>query len=952
MGIKLSRQNGNKHVNNDIRILNCLYFNARSLVHKRDELELYINEKHIDLIGVAETWLNEDIGDSEMNFEGFSIFRKDRNSPTKKRGGGVAFYIRNELSGFCREELFEIDFPETIWCTISCNGESTLVGVCYRPPDSTQINDKALYSLINKVGQEQNVVIMGDFNFSELDWGKMESIDYSHPFLECIGDNFMSQLVDEPTRGSNYLDLVLTSDEDLVQEVTVGEHFATSDHNVVKFNIIIKGDSNYSENKTFNYYKADYNEIRNYAITLNLEEKIDFYSGNVDNAWNIIKDDIIQMRNKFIPLNKASKNKSKWVTRKVTRSRRAKKKAWNKYVKNGRDPKLYKIYRAKLKASINENIAAKSSFEEKLANKIKTDSKSFYAYVSSKRRCKVKIGPMRNNSGDLINDRVTQANMFNNYFSSVFTKEDLHNIPIPTNLFNDLECNSLHEIFISEKMVLEKLEKLNINKSQGPDEIHPKLLYELRYQLAKPLTALFKNSVTRGEVPGDWRDANVTPIHKKGSKAKPENYRPVSLTSVVGKLLESIVKENVVQHLDKFNLINSSQHGFTTGRSCLTNLLDFLENATKELDEDKALDLVYLDFAKAFDKVPYCRLFKKIEAHGIGGSVLNWVQSWLRDRRQRVCVDREYSGWEQVTSGVPQGSVLGPILFVIYINDLDSELVSKIGKFADDTKMCKGITNLEDAHTLQEDLNKLSKWSADWQMEFNTDKCSVIHVGKNNIKHQYSLCNKVLKASSREADLGIIMNDSLKFSEQCNSVVKGANSILGLIRRTIKNKSKRIITQLYKTLVRPKLEYCVQAWRPHLQKDICAIERVQHRATKMIKEIKALTYEERLAATGLITLEERRNRGDLIEVFKIIKGFEKVDYNNFFKLTHSGRTRGHRYKLSKSRSRLDIRRNFFSQRIVNDWNKLPTIVVEADSINSFKNRYDSYKNEEKRRNSN
>lgn len=933
-------------------ILNCLYFNARSLVHKRDELELYINEKHIDLIGVAETWLNEDIGDSEMNFEGFSIFRKDRDSLTKKRGGGVAFYIRNELNGFCREELFEIDFPETIWCTISCNGESTLVGVCYRPPDSTQINDKALYSLVNKVGQEQNVVIMGDFNFSELDWGKMELIDYSHPFLECIGDNFMSQLVDKPTRGSNYLDLVLSSDEDLVQEVTVGEPFATSDHNVVKFNIIIKGDSNYSENKTFNYYNADYNEIRNYAITLNLEEKINLYSGNVDKAWNIIKDDIIQMRNKFIPLKKASKNKSKWVTRKVTRSRRAKKKAWNKYVKNGRDPKLYKIYRAKLKTSINENIAAKCSFEEKLANKIKTDSKSFYAYVSSKRRCKVKIGPMRNNSGDLINDRVTQANMFNNYFSSVFTKEDLHNIPNPTNLFNDLEGNSLHEIFISEEMVLEKLEKLNMNKSQGPDEIHPKLLHELRYQLVKPLTALFNNSVTRGEVPSDWRDANVTPIHKKGSKAKPENYRPVSLTSVVGKLLESIVKENVVQHLDKFNLINSSQHGFTTGRSCLTNLLDFLENATKELDEEKALDLVYLDFAKAFDKVPYCRLFKKIEAHGIGGSVLNWVQSWLSDRRQRVCVDREYSGWEQVTSGVPQGSVLGPILFVIYINDLDSELVSKIGKFADDTKMCKGITKLEDAHILQEDLNKLSKWSADWQMEFNTDKCSVIHVGKNNIKHQYSLCNKVLKASSREADLGIIMNDSLKFSEQCNSVVKGANSILGLIRRTIKNKSKRIITQLYKTLVRPKLEYCVQAWRPHLQKDICAIERIQHRATKMIKEIKALTYEERLTATGLTTLEERRNRGDLIEVFKIIKGFEKVDYNNFFKLMHSGRTRGHRYKLSKSRSRLDVRRNFFSQRIVNDWNKLPTIVVEADSINSFKNRYDSYKNEEKRRNSN
>ena len=200
------------------------------------------------------------------------------------------------------------------------------------------------------------------------------------------------------------------------------------------------------------------------------------------------------------------------------------------------------------------------------------------------------------------------------------------------------------------------------------------------------------------------------------------------------------------------------------------------------------------------------------------------MKSWLNGRRQRVCVDREYSDWVHVTSGVPQGSVLGPILFLIYINDLDSNLISKIGKFADDTKMCKGIRSAEDVVKLQEDIDKLSKWSLDWQMQFNTDKCSVIHVGKNNSESQYSLCDKILKASKRERDLGIVIDDSLKFSEQCNTAVKSANSILGLIRRTIKSKSKRIITQLYKTLVRPKLEYCVQAWRPHLMKDISAIE--------------------------------------------------------------------------------------------------------------------------------
>jgi len=193
--------------------LNCVYFNARSSANMRDELELYIREEHIDIIGITETWLNEDIEDSEMNFDGFALFRKDRNSPTKTRGGGVALYIRNELNGLCREDLFEVDFPESIWCSISCNGENTLFGVCYRAPDSSQLNDNALYSLISKVGQESNVVVMGVFNFRELDWGGVRNVDYLHPFVECIYDNFFSQLVEEPTRGSNFLHLVLSSEK-------------------------------------------------------------------------------------------------------------------------------------------------------------------------------------------------------------------------------------------------------------------------------------------------------------------------------------------------------------------------------------------------------------------------------------------------------------------------------------------------------------------------------------------------------------------------------------------------------------------------------------------------------------------------------------------------------------------------------------------------------------------
>ena len=450
-------------------------------------------------------------------------------------------------------------------------------------------------------------------------------------------------------------------------------------------------------------------------------------------------------------------------------------------------------------------------------------------------------------------------------------------------------------------------------------------------------------SIKTGIVPQDWRDAIVSPLHKKGSRAKTENYRPVSLTSVVGKMLESIIKDHITKHLDKFKLIKSSQHGFTKGRSCLTNLLEFFEEVTKGLDENNPVDLVYLDFAKAFDKVPYERLFKKLVSHGIDGEVLYWIKNWLSGRRQQVSINRELSDWKNVTSGVPQGSVLGPVLFVIYINDLEMDLVSKIGKFADDTKMCKNVRSEVDAEILRTDLKKLDEWAKNWQMEFNKDKCVVMHIGKANNQFQYMLGDNLLKKSTQERDLGIIIDSSMKFSEQCNAAIKGANSMLGLISRTIQNKNKNIIVRLYKGLVRPKIEYCVQVWRPFLLGDIKNLEKVQRRATRMIEDCRGMKYTDRLAAVGLTSLEDRRTRGDLIEVFKMVTGVSKVDYRTFFKFDENGRTRGHKYKLVKVRSRLNIRKNYFSQRVINEWNKLPAVVVEAESVNGFKNRYDRYK---------
>ena len=398
----------------------------------------------------------------------------------------------------------------------------------------------------------------------------------------------------------------------------------------------------------------------------------------------------------------------------------------------------------------------------------------------------------------------------------------------------------------------------------------------------------------------------------------------------------------MVDFLVKHKLLNSSQHGFLKARSCLTNMLCFLEEITKWIDVGSPVDIIYLDFQKAFDKVPHQRLLLKLKAHGIGDSITDWIEQWLTDRRQRVVVDGEVSTWKSVLNGVPQGSVLGPILFLIYINDLDDSITSNVLKFADDTKLFIKVNTDGDKQHLQNDLDRLVKWSEKWQMLFNFGKCKCLHTGHGNLNVNYKMGDTVLGTTVKEKDLGVTISADMKVSEQCGIAASKGNQILGLIRRNITYKGKKLIIPLYKAIVRPHLEYCIQAWRPYRKKDIDTLERIQRRATKMIPELRDLSYEECLKECGLTTLETRRLRGDQIEVFKILNGYENIDRNMFFSLKKDSRTRGYEVKLVKDQCRLDIRKHSFSQRTINEWNKLSTDCVTASSVNMFKNKVDTY----------
>ena len=457
-----------------------------------------------------------------------------------------------------------------------------------------------------------------------------------------------------------------------------------------------------------------------------------------------------------------------------------------------------------------------------------------------------------------------------------------------------------------------------------------------------PLALIFTKSLVETKIPLDWRRANVVPIHKKGDRGQLDNYRPVSLTSLICKVLESIIKDEIVKFLEDNAIIKETQHGFRKGRSCLTNLLEFLDDATGSFDRGEQLDVSYLDFSKAFDKVPHMRLGLQLKKHGIGGKMLSWIQMWLSGRQQRVILNGCKSIWKEVVSGVPQGSVLGPLLFIIFVNTIENDIDSKVLKFADDIKIIRVIKGERDQEVFQADLNKLVKWSEDWQMKFNLKKCKVMHTGRVHSERTYAMNGEELDKIKMEKDLGIIINDKLKAADQVVEARKKALGMLGAIYRNVSYKGEEVIRKLYCAYVRPILEYCVQAWSPTLEKDGRLLERVQKRATKMVTGLRLLSYEDRLRKLDLFSLKYRRLRGDLIEVYKFVHGQHSGYLKGMFELNETDRGRGHQYKLIVKHSRTRLRQSFFTRRAVGHWNGLPENVVTAESLGSFKARLDKY----------
>lgn len=835
--------------------MKIMYTNIQSVTSKLDLFITRIDSINPQIIIISETWLKPTIPDTLVKIPGYELFRDDR---IGKRSGGVAIYAKAN-SSFFNVKLnakynIKHDASECLWMDIQIGNQKFLLCGLYRGLNSTLDQDIALLDLISLASESNSVIIMGDFNYGGVKW-PLQNSGYLTPielnFVQWYRASNLEQLVDNHTRfrqGNlpSTLDLILTNDESLVAEIQHEAPIGKSDHACLLTTLQIEMPEQKSKTMKWNYKQADFNKM-NEQLQESLNDKIDGYScaqGQFDVFLAEVKDAIA----KHVPqtrLNHHHRNKP-WISKDIKALLRQKQACWKRYVLTGLD-KNYKDYRKINNTITNLSRTSRINYEKDLLN---SGPKKFYSYIKQQVTSRVSIPTvLRNKEGQTLSHPHDIANAFAEQFASVFQNEPLAQLPIldPRLRIED----TIPDIVFTKEQVRQAIKEMKESSSPGPDEVPVVVLQKC--DLCDSLATIMQTSFDSGILPEYWTTATVIPIFKKGNKLEPSNYRPISLTCVGCKAMEKIIVRHIRNFISELPVISDRQHGFCPRRSTVSNLLSCLSSWTKSFNEKEPIDVIYLDYEKAFDKVPITRLLLKLDFIGIRGKLLKWIEAFLRHRTYQVRVGEALSDRKNVLSGVPQGSVLGPVLYILYTFDLPHSLQCNVRTFADDTKVF--ANPLIDYDRLQSDLNKIAAWSKEWLINLNASKCSVLHIGKRNPCRVYDLAGVKLVPVKSQIDLGVVITEDLKWEEHIFMITKKAKSLIYLIRKAFGILTPEMVVKIFKTYIRPLLEYAFQIWSPYFIKDIVLLEKVQRSFTKLPKDLKSKPYEDRLKVLRLTSMK-------------------------------------------------------------------------------------------------